>query len=60
MGLLFLTSALDGGEWSASLPGRFTPVKTHVHIGEEARWTPEPSGRCRVEGNSLYLPGVEL
>jgi hypothetical protein len=20
-----LTSALDGGEWSASLPGRFTP-----------------------------------
>jgi hypothetical protein len=21
----FLTSALDGGEWSASLPGRFTP-----------------------------------
>jgi hypothetical protein len=21
----FLTFALDGGEWSASLPGRFTP-----------------------------------
>jgi len=21
----FLTSALDGGEWSASCPGRFTP-----------------------------------
>jgi hypothetical protein len=21
----FLTSALDGGEWSASQPGRFTP-----------------------------------
>jgi hypothetical protein len=21
----FLTSALDGGEWSASRPGRFTP-----------------------------------
>jgi len=21
----FLTSALDGGEWSASFPGRFTP-----------------------------------
>jgi hypothetical protein len=23
----FLTSALDGGEWSASRPGRFTPGK---------------------------------
>jgi len=22
-----LTSALDGGEWSASRPGRFTPEK---------------------------------
>jgi hypothetical protein len=22
---IFLTSALDGGEWSASLPGHFTP-----------------------------------
>jgi hypothetical protein len=21
----FMTSVLDGGEWSASLPGRFTP-----------------------------------
>jgi hypothetical protein len=24
----FLTSALDGGEWSASCPGRFTPSET--------------------------------
>jgi hypothetical protein len=24
---IFLTSALVGGEWSASLPGRFTPGK---------------------------------
>jgi hypothetical protein len=23
--LSFLTTALDGGEWSASRPGRFTP-----------------------------------
>jgi len=23
----FLTSALDGGEWSVSRPGRFTPRK---------------------------------
>jgi hypothetical protein len=25
---VFLTSALDGGEWSASRPGRFTPGKS--------------------------------
>jgi hypothetical protein len=25
---IFLTSALVGGEWSASRPGRFTPGKT--------------------------------
>jgi hypothetical protein len=24
---IFLISALDGGEWSASRPGRFTPGK---------------------------------
>jgi hypothetical protein len=24
---IFLTLALDGGEWSASSPGHFTPVK---------------------------------
>ena len=26
----FLTSALDGGEWSAPRPGRFTPKKTKL------------------------------
>jgi len=31
----FLTSALEGGEWSASRPGRFTPTEkeTGVPIG---------------------------
>jgi hypothetical protein len=30
----FLTSALDGGEWSDSRPGRLTPEKQHpVPIG---------------------------
>jgi len=33
-----LTLALDGGEWSASLPGRFTPRER----GPEAGWVPEP------------------
>jgi hypothetical protein len=39
----FLTSALDGGEWSASDPGRFIPRErapdTHW---TEAGWAPEP------------------
>jgi hypothetical protein len=42
----FLTSALDGGEWSASPPpprlalppGKGSPVP----IGQEAGWAPEP------------------
>jgi hypothetical protein len=35
----FLTSALDGGVWSASRPGRALPP---VPIGQEAGWAPEP------------------
>jgi hypothetical protein len=43
----FLTSALDGSEWSASRPGRFIREKeSPVPIGHEAGWIPEPSGRC--------------
>jgi hypothetical protein len=36
----YLTSALDGGEWSASRPGRALPLS--VPIGSEAGWAPEP------------------
>jgi hypothetical protein len=40
---IFLTSALAGGEWSTSRPGRFTPrEKAPVTIAEEVAWTPEP------------------
>jgi hypothetical protein len=40
---IFLTSALAGGEWSASRPGRFTPGKEPpVLIRKEVGWTPEP------------------
>jgi hypothetical protein len=40
----FSTSALDGGEWSASRPGRaLTPGKgPPVPIVQEAGWAPEP------------------
>jgi hypothetical protein len=37
---LCLTSALDGGEWSASRPGRALPLS--VPTGQEAGWAPEP------------------
>jgi hypothetical protein len=38
----FLTSALDGGEWSASRPSPFTPGKrSPVTIESEAVWAPE-------------------
>jgi hypothetical protein len=39
----FLTSALDGGERSASHPGRFTPGERAlpVFIGYKAGWPPE-------------------
>jgi hypothetical protein len=40
----FLTLALDGGEWSASCPGRALPPGKEplVPNGEEAGWAPEP------------------
>jgi hypothetical protein len=38
-----LTSALDGGEWSASRPGGFTPgVRSPLSIAWEAEWVLEP------------------
>jgi hypothetical protein len=36
----YLTSALDGGEWVASRPGRALPLS--VPIRKEAGWAPEP------------------
>jgi hypothetical protein len=41
---IFLTSALAGGEWSASRPGRFTP-------GERALGTLETSGTVVIKFN---------
>jgi hypothetical protein len=42
--IVFLTSALVGGEWSASRPGRLTPPgkERAVPIGWEAGWTSDP------------------
>jgi hypothetical protein len=53
---IFLTSALVGGEWSASRPGRFTPG-THWIGG----WVDPRAGLEDVEKRKfLTLSGLEL
>jgi hypothetical protein len=42
----FSTSALGGGEWSATRPGRFTPRRDPVPIVQEAGWAPGPVWTC--------------
>jgi hypothetical protein len=55
----FTTSALDGGERSASRPGRaLHPGKgTPVHIVQEAGWAPEPARTQRIEEKSFAPAG---
>jgi hypothetical protein len=58
----FSTSALDGGEWSASRYGRaLAPGKgPPVPIVQEAGWAPEPVWTHRLEKKSfLPLPEIE-
>jgi hypothetical protein len=43
----FLTSALEGGGWSAPRPGRFTPGKDPVPIVQEGVWPQDRSGCVR-------------
>jgi hypothetical protein len=53
----FSTSALDGGEWSASCPGRALPrgEGPSVPIVQEAGWAPEPVWIQRLEEKSFRL-----
>jgi hypothetical protein len=57
----FLTSALDGGEWSASRPGRLTPGKIAPCIHWRGGWAGPRACRDAMEKRKiLSLPGVEL
>jgi hypothetical protein len=52
----FTTSELDGGEWSASRPGRALPP---VPIVQEAGWAPEPVWTERLQEKSVAPAGIE-
>jgi hypothetical protein len=56
---LFTASALDGGEWSASRPGRaLTPWKgLLVSTAREAGWASESVWTQRLEQKSLASTG---
>jgi hypothetical protein len=56
----FLTSALEGGEWSASRPGRPLPPRKDppVPTVQEAGWAPEPVWAQRLgEKSSASVTG---
>jgi len=55
----FFTSALDGGEWSASRPGRGLPPRKGppLPIVQEAGWAPEPVWTQRLEEKSFAPAG---
>jgi hypothetical protein len=55
----YLTSAPDGGEWSASRPGRALPSGKGppVPIVQEAGWTPEPVWTQGLEEKSSASVG---
>jgi hypothetical protein len=49
----FLTSAIIGGEWSASSPCRFISKGKSPRYGHEAGWTTEPVWTIR---SNIFLP----
>jgi hypothetical protein len=56
-----LTSTLDGGEWSASRPGRFTPreIAPNYPLDRRPGGPQSRSGRGSEDKNSQPLPGLE-
>jgi hypothetical protein len=58
---IFLNSALAGDEWSASLPGRFTPGKTAPITQWIGVWVGPRARLGDLEKRKfLTLPGLEL
>jgi hypothetical protein len=58
---IFLTSALVGGEWSASRPDRFTPGKRAPSTHWIGGWVGPRAGLDDAENRKfLTLPGLEL
>jgi hypothetical protein len=58
---IFLTSALGGGEWSASRPGCFTPGERAPSTYWIGGWVGPRAGLDDVEKRKfLTLPGIEL
>jgi hypothetical protein len=55
----FLTSALEGGEWSASRSGRALPPGKEPSVPnvQEAGWAPEPVWTQRFEEKSSAFVG---
>jgi hypothetical protein len=53
---IFLTSALVGGEWSASRPGRFTPrIEPPVPIGLRVLWVgTQMTAATRIDDDNNY------
>jgi hypothetical protein len=57
---IFLTSALDRGEWSASRPGRVTPGERAPGTHWMGGWVDPRAGQDDVKRKFLTLPGLEL
>jgi hypothetical protein len=58
---IFLTSALFGGEWLTSRPGRFTPGERVPGTHWVGGWVDPRTGLDDVEKRKfLILPGLEL
>jgi hypothetical protein len=58
---VFLTSALDGGECSASRPGIFTPVERAPSTHWIGGWVSPRTGLDDVEMRIILpFPGLEL
>jgi hypothetical protein len=58
---IFLTSALAGGEWSASRPGRFISGERAVGTHFVGGWVDPRAGLNDVEKIKFFtLPGLEL